>query len=40
MCFTFLLVITYLIFFQLDTVGFKLLRGFINSVQLTRMHQV
>ncbi len=36
----FLLVIAYLIFFQLDTVGFKLLRGFINSIQLTRIHQV
>ena len=34
------LVIAYLIFFQLETVGFKLLRGFINSVQLSRMHQV
>ena len=36
----FFLVITYLIFFQLDTVGLKLLRGFINSVQLNRMYQV
>ena len=36
----FSLVIAYLICFQLDTVGFKLLRGFINSVHLNRMHQV
>ncbi|CAF0942739.1 unnamed protein product [Rotaria sp. Silwood1] len=32
-------IIVYLIFFQLDTVGLKLLRGFIHSVQLNRMHQ-
>ncbi|CAF1142966.1 unnamed protein product, partial [Didymodactylos carnosus] len=32
-------VISYIIFFQLDTVGLKLLRGFINTVQLHRMYQ-
>ncbi|CAF1392262.1 unnamed protein product, partial [Adineta steineri] len=32
-------VLSYLIFFQLDTIQFKLLRGFINSVHLNRVHQ-
>ncbi|CAF3349821.1 unnamed protein product [Rotaria socialis] len=32
-------IIAYLIFYQLDSVGFKLLRGFIDSVQLNRVHQ-
>ena len=34
------LVIIYLVLFQLDSVGFKLLRGFIYSSQLYHMHQV
>jgi hypothetical protein len=34
------LVITYLIFFQLDSIGLQLLRGFIHSVKLYQMHQV
>ncbi|CAF3291365.1 unnamed protein product [Rotaria sp. Silwood2] len=32
-------VLTYIIFFQLDSVDMKLLRGFINSVQLHQVHQ-
>lgn len=33
-------VIVYLILFQMDSIGMKLLRGFIYSSQLYQMHQV
>ena len=36
----FVAVIVYLILFQLDTAGLELVRGFIRSVDVTRMHQV
>ncbi|CAF4358322.1 unnamed protein product, partial [Rotaria socialis] len=32
-------VLIYMIIFQIETVEFKLIRGFINSVQLFQMHQ-